>query len=287
MNEKNHLNNLLLLTLATLFMSTSGPLGRFIDMPAPVIIWWRCILAVFILLAFCLYKGINLKIENNKDRKTFIIAALFMGGHWIFYFYALKLSNVAIGMLSLFTFPVLIALLEPFFTKVKLDPMHIVLGLMVLLGIYVLAPEFDLESSHLQGVLSGLLSALFYALRILILKNHVKKYNSIMLMFYQVLILSFVLAPALYFMGTSTITTQYPYILLLAFVTTALGHTMFVNSLNHFKASTASIIGSTQPIFGIVIAFLFLNEIPTIHTFIGGSLILATVIIESARSKKG
>ena len=165
--------------------------------------------------------------------------------------------------------------------------MHIVLGLMVLLGIYILAPEFDLESSHLQGVLSGLLSALFYALRILMLKNHVKTYNSIMLMFYQVLILSFVLAPTLYFMGTSTITTQYPYVLLLAFVTTALGHTMFVNSLNHFKASTASIIGSTQPVFGIIIAYFFLNETPTIHTFIGGSLILATVIIESVRSKKG
>ncbi|QNK76688.1 EamA family transporter [Winogradskyella sp. PAMC22761] len=287
MNEKNHLNNLLLLTLATLFMSTSGPLGRFIDMPTPVIIWWRCILSVFILLAFCLYKGINLKIKNHKDRRTFIVAALFMGGHWIFYFYALKLSNVAIGMLSLFTFPVLIALLEPFFTKVKLDPMHIFLGLMVLLGIYILAPEFDLESSHLQGILSGLLSALFYALRILILKNQVKKYNSIMLMFYQVLILSVVLAPTLYFMGTSTITTQYPYVLLLAFVTTALGHTMFVNSLNHFKASTASIIGSTQPVFGIIIAYLFLNETPTIHTFIGGGLILTTVVVESVRSKEG
>ncbi|WP_179315901.1 DMT family transporter [Winogradskyella undariae] len=287
MDQKNHLNHLLLLTLATLFMSTSGPLGRFIDMPTPVIIWWRCILSVFILLAFCLYKGINLKIKNHKDRRTFIVAALFMGGHWIFYFYALKLSNVAIGMLSLFTFPVLIALLEPFFTKVKLDPIHIILGFMVLLGIYILAPEFDLESSHLQGILSGLLSALFYALRILILKNQVKKYNSIMLMFYQVLILSVVLAPTLYFMGTSTITTQYPYVLLLAFVTTALGHTMFVNSLNHFKASTASIIGSTQPVFGIIIAYLFLNETPTIHTFIGGGLILTTVVVESVRSKEG
>ena len=45
-----------------------------------------------------------------------------MGGHWITYFYALKFSNVAIGMLSLYTFPVMTALLEPFFIKVKLDP---------------------------------------------------------------------------------------------------------------------------------------------------------------------
>ncbi|WP_179375318.1 DMT family transporter [Winogradskyella wichelsiae] len=285
MNEKNHLNNLLLLTIATLFMSTSGPLGKFIDMPTPVIIWWRCILSVIFLFAFCLYKGIDLKIANKKDRSTFFIAALFMGGHWIFYFYALKFSNVAIGMLSLFTFPVLIALLEPLFVKTKFDPMHLLLALMVLVGIYILAPEFNIESNQLKGLLFGLVSALCYAIRILMLKGHVTKYNSTMLMFYQVLILSIVLAPSLYFMGTASITTQYPYILMLALVTTTLGHTMFVNSLKHFKASTASIIGSTQPVFGIIIAYFFLNEIPTIHTFIGGGLILATVVVESVRSK--
>lgn len=286
MNEKSHLNHLLLLTVATLFISTSGALGKFIDMPTPVIIWWRSALAAIFLLVFCIYKGINLKINNGKDRWTFFIAALFMGAHWVTYFYALKLSNVAIGMLSIFTFPVIIALLEPLFSKIRFDPIHIVLGFIVLIGIYILAPEFDLESSQLQGVLFGVLSALCYALRILILKGHVAQYNSTMLMFYQVAIITVVLAPVLYFMDTSNITTQYPYVILLALLTTAIGHTMFVNSLKYFKASTASIIGSAQPVFGIIIAYFYLNEIPTIHTFVGGALILATVVIESIRSKK-
>ncbi len=285
MNEKHHLNNLLLLSIATIFISTSGPLGKYINLPPPVIIWWRSFLAAIILWGFCRYKGISLKVENKKDRGTFFIAALCLGGHWIFYFYALKLSNVAIGMLSLFTFPVMIALLEPLFTKSKRDPIHLLLGGLVLLGIYILAPEFNLESSHLQGLLLGLLSALCYAVRILLLKDHVASYNSTMIMFFQVLILSILLAPALYFMGTSAISNQYPYVLILAILTTAIGHTMFVKSLKYFKASTASIIGSSQPIFGILIAYLFLNEIPTVNTFIGGSLILATVIIESIRSK--
>ena len=285
MNGKSHLNHLLLLTIATLFISTSGALGKFIDLPAPVIIWWRSALATIFLLVFCVYKGINLKIKNGKDRWTFFIAALFMGAHWVTYFYALKLSNVAIGMLSIFTFPVIIALLEPFFSKVKFDPIHLVLGFMVLLGIYILAPEFNLESHQLQGILFGLLSALCYALRILILKRHVVTYNGTMLMFYQVAIITIVLAPILYFMDTANIKTQYPYVVLLALVTTAIGHTMFVNSLKYFKASTASIIGSGQPVFGMIIAYFFLNEIPTIHTFVGGSLILATVVIESIRSK--
>lgn len=286
MKPGNHIHHVLWLTIATIFISTSGSLGRFIDMPTPVVIWWRSGLAAIFLLIFCMYKGISLKIESGKDRGTFILASIFMAAHWITYFYALKLSNVAIGMLTLFTFPVITALLEPLFSKVKLDFTHVFLGFLVLIGIYILAPEFNLESAQIQGILLGLLSAVCYAIRLLLLKNEVKKYNGTMLMFYQVAIMSVLLLPFIAFGDSSNINTQYPYVILLALLTTAIGHTLFVNSLKYFRVSTASIIASTQPIFGIIIAYFFLNEIPTRHTFIGGSLIIITVIIESIRSRK-
>ena len=107
-----------------------------------------------------------------------------------------------------------------------------------------------------------------------------------MLMFYQVLFITILLAPLLLFLDTSGIETQYPFVLLLALLTTAIGHTLMVRKLNYFSVSTASIISSIQPIFGIILAFFFLNEIPTINTFFGGLLILSTVVIESIRSKK-
>ncbi|MFC4723270.1 DMT family transporter [Geojedonia litorea] len=284
--KNEHLKQLFALNLATLFISTSGALGKFIDMPTPVIIWWRSALAVLFLFAFCKYQRISLKIKSRKDTITFIISSLFLGAHWVTYFYALKLSNVALGMLSLFTFPIITALLEPFFVKIKFDPVHIVLGMMVLLGVYILAPEFDLENNHFIGILLGLLSAIFYSIRTLILKLHVANYNGTTLMFYQVFILSIVLVPVMFFMETSNIETQYPYILLLALLTTAIGHSLFIKSLKYFEVSTASIIGSMQPIYGIIIAYIFLNEIPSANTFLGGSLILCTVVIESIRSRK-
>ena len=77
-----------------------------------------------------------------------------------------------------------------------------------------------------------------------------------------------------------------PLLILVALITTSIGHTMMVNSLKYFTVSTASIISSVQPIFGIIIAYIFVNEIPSLNTFIGGSLILSTVIIESIRSRK-
>ena len=284
--KNQHSNHLLQLTLATLFISTSGALGKYIDLPIPVVIWWRCFLGGLFLYVFCRYKKFDLKIHSKKDFYSILLSALLMGAHWITYFYALKLSNVAIGMLSLFAYPIFTALLEPFFMKVKFDPFYIPLGFMVLLGIYLLAPEFNLENTHVQGGLFGLLSALCYTLRNLISKKLINLYNGTRIMFYQVVALVFVLSPSLLFMDSSNIGTQFPYVLTLALITTALGHTMLVSSLKHFSVSTASIINSTQPVFGIIMAFFFLNEIPTLHTYIGGSLILATVVIESVRTRK-
>ncbi|MCD8443461.1 DMT family transporter [Tenacibaculum finnmarkense] len=284
--ENNHTKNLAGLLLATLFISTSGVLGRYIAMPSEVIIWFRSVFAMLILFAFCKFKKIDLTIKSSKHIFPFIVSGIFMAGHWITYFYALKLSNVAIGMLSLYTFPVMIAFLEPLFLKVKFNPIYIVLGCMVLLGLYILAPEFNLESSNVQGILFGLLSALFYVIRILMLKQYVIQYNGTMLMFYQTLIITICLLPVLFFMDVSGFENQYPYVLLLALLTTAIGHSLMVHSLQFFTVSTSSIISSVQPIFGIILAFIFLNEIPTWNTFIGGSLILATVVIESVRSRR-
>ncbi|MGJ5642574.1 DMT family transporter [Formosa sp. S-31] len=283
--KNQHFNHLLQLTLATFFVSTSGALGRYIDLPTPVVIWWRSFLGAIFLFGFCYYKKYNLKVKSKKDAITIISSAVPFGAHWITYFYALKLSNVAIGMLSLFTFPIFTALLEPLFIKTKFDPMYILLGFMVLTGIYILAPEFDLESTHTQGILFGFVSALCYALRNILSKKLTAHYNGTTVMFYQITLLSVFLAPALILLDTSAIRTEYPYVIILALVTTAIGHTMLVNSLKHFSVSTTSIINSTQPIFGIIIAYFFLNEVPALNTFIGGGLILATVLIESFRSK--
>ena len=284
--ENSHLKNISGLLLATLFISTSGVLGKYIAMPTEVIIWFRASLAMVFLYIFCRFKKIDLKIKSPKDYKPFLISGVFMGAHWVTYFYALKLSNVALGILSLFTFPILITLLEPLFLKVKFNPIYILFGLMVLTGLYIITPEFNIESSQVKGILFGILSAFCYSIRILILKQHVANYNGTMLMFYQTVITTVLLLPVLFIMDLSALKSQFPYLLLLALLTTAVGHSLMLHSLKFFSASTASIISSLQPVFGIILAFIFLSETPTTNTFFGGSLILLTVVIESFRSKK-
>lgn len=284
--QNTHLKHISSLLLATLFISTSGVLGKYIALSPTAIVWFRSCFATLFILLFCRFTKVDLRIKSKKDFLTFLLSAIFMAGHWVTYFYALKLSNVALGMLSLYTFPVMTAFLEPLFLKTRLNPTHILLGIIVLLGLYILAPEFTLANTDVKGILFGLFSALCYALRILILKPHVANYNSSMLMFYQTLLITVFLIPALFYFDLSGFESQFPYLILIALLTTAIGHTLLVNSLNHFSVTTSSIISSIQPIFGIIIAFIFVAEIPTSNTYLGGALILSTVIIESFRSTK-
>lgn len=150
----------------------------------------------------------------------------------------------------------------------------------------MLVPSFDLESEQSKGLLIGLCSALTYALRNLILKKRIQKVNGSLLMFYQMGITIILLFPVFLVYPLDTYTAQIPYLLFLGIVTTAIGHTLFLNSLTYFTVATASIMNSIQPIFGILLAFLFLKEIPPSSSLIGGGIILITVVIESLRSRK-
>ncbi|PCI31086.1 MAG: EamA family transporter [Flavobacteriaceae bacterium] len=274
------------INIAILLISTSGALGRFIDMPPPVIIWMRSVLAVIFLGAFCWYKKINFKIKDKKNSKTIFLSGVFMGIHWVTYFYALHLSNVAIGMLSLFTYPVVTTFLEPLFLKTKINLRHVILGVLVLIGIQFLVPDFDLENDQTLGIVFGLVSAVFYAMRNILMKKMVHGHHGSLLMFYQMLIISVFLWPVIFYFDFSISTSDIGALITLALVTTTIGHTLFVMSFKNFSIGTASIMSSIQPIYGIIFAFFFLSEIPNLNTIIGGSIIVLTVVIEAIYHNK-
>lgn len=285
MPKSNHIKNLLGLNVAVLLISTSGALGRYIDMPVPIIIGFRALFAGVLLFFFCKWKKFDFSFRS-KDRMTILIGGVLLGVHWITYFYSLKLSNVAIGMLSLFTFPIITAFLEPLLLKTKFQKMHLALGALVLVGIYFLVPEFSLENSYAKAVGLGIFSAVCFSLRNIIMKSKVEEYNGSVLMLYQLIIVSFMLAPCFFILDTSNIVSQLPATLLLALLTTAVGHTLFLLSLKSFSTTTTSIIGSVQPVYGIILGMLFLKEYPEWTTIFGGGLILMSVVIESVRTYK-
>lgn len=280
-----HLYYALLLNLGMLFISTSGVLGRYIALPPPVSIWFRSLIAIVLLVLYARYKKFSFQIHWKKHGAAVWWSGFFMAVHWITYFFALQWSNVAIGMLSLFTYPIITVFLEPFFMPVQFQKRHLLLGTLILVGIYLLVPEFDLKNTATQGLLIGLFSALAYSLRNLILKKHNAMGNGSIQMIYQLGVIVVLLLPVLWIYPNTDLSSQWPYLLLLGAITTALGHTLFLSSFAHFSISTASIMSSIQPLFGVLLGALFLSEIPDLKSILGGVLILTTVVLESRRAR--
>ena len=283
-HTKRGLHPIVQINLAMIFISTSGVLGRYIQMPPELIIMFRGFLAAVFLGLFIYWRKTPIRIYKT-DYLAIAGGGILVGLHWVLYFYALQLSNVAIGMLSIFTYPVITSLLEPLVLKTKFHKIHIFLALLVLFGLYLLVPEFDLESDYTLAIILGVISALCYALRNLIMKTKVQKYEGTTLMWYQNIVVSVCLLPVLFFdVDWAVVQTQLPFLLLLALFTTSIGHTLFLSSFRHFSVTTASLMSSAQPIYGIILGILFLSEVPNLRTVLGGFLILISVVIESRRA---
>lgn len=282
---KNTPSDYFWLNLSFLFISTSGALGKWIDLPPEQIIFWRSLFSIPFLLLFLWTTKQSIKISFQWNAST-LLAGVLMGIHWVTYFYALQWSNVAVGMLSLFTFPVITAFLEPLFFNTRFNKKHIFLGGLTLLGIYFLVPSFDLAKTHGPAIALGVFSALCYAIRNILLKKARTSGNGSQQMLAQVVIIALCFVP---FISQETVSMNqdfWPALVFLALFTTVIGHSMFLFSLTRFSVTSASIAASVQPLYGILIAYFFLNEIPHWGTYIGGALIVFAVLVEGLSSKE-
>ena len=273
-------------------ISTSGVFGSKLYLYPPLGVWGRCFLALFLLGAYCKYQGFEFTIRAGKSRGIVFASGLLMAGHWVSYFYALVHTNVAISMLAIFTYPMITTLLEPLVLNVKIQARSLFLSALLLFGLYYLLPTFSVENADTKGFLFAILSAVLYSIRNLMMKREIDSYNGSVLMFYQCFISVIILIPFFFISAPSVsdILHDLPFLFGLALVTTCLGHTIFLYTFSHFKISTASVLSGLQPVFGIVLAVIFLQEYPSSRTILGGVIIMVTVLIESvasSRSKKG
>jgi len=283
---KESTKNFILLHLGILFISTSGVFGRSLDMPVPLSIGWRAVLAVPFMFALLMILKMPFKVQKKHVPRLFF-SGVFMMAHWLTYFYSLVYSNIPIAMLSIFTYPIMTVILEPLILKTPFDKNLIISGCVMLLGLYFLTPEFNLENNYTIGVLFGVSSALVYTFRNLIMKSLIQEYDASVLMTHQVLWGSLLMLPV-FFIYDSPMPygNNWWFLIGLGLITTAAGHTLFARSFKMISVSTASIISMIQPLYGIGLGIFFLSEIPDPRTAIGGVIILAGLLIQSLLKRK-
>lgn len=280
--QEHHFKELLFLNIGILMISTSGVLGRYIEIPSVSIILWRSIIGALVLLPIVYFIKSNTSINWKKDGLRVALAALLMGGHWIAYFYSLEVANIAIAILSLFSNPAITAILEPLILKTKFNRLDLILGLCVLIGIYIMSPaELNFSNNIFLGICLGLLSAFCYSLRNIVTKDLVSKYDSRFLMLTQVGIVVLLLLPFPKIYDVMPTWQEWLALIALGIGTSAIGHSLYARGLRSFDASSVAVLASITPVYAIFWGYLFLQEMPRSETLLGGSVILIVVLIRN------
>lgn len=191
----NSFKGLLAVHSAVLIFGLTALFSKLIALTALEITLLRSIFAVFILLAIFFWQKKSIKLSQTKDYAIAIILGVLLALHWVTYFHAMQVSSIAVGVIALYTFPVITVFLEPLFHGEQPHIKDVVSALTVLFGIYLLVPEFSLSNETTQGILWGVLSALFFALRNIVQGHYFKGYSAKHSLFYQTLVTFVVLLP--------------------------------------------------------------------------------------------
>jgi drug/metabolite transporter (DMT)-like permease len=274
------------LHLTVMLLGATALFSKVIPLSAVDITFGRAIIACLMLFSIVKLSGGKLALQNARDYLIAIALGLLMAAHWVTYFAAMQYSTVSVGMIALFTFPVATVLLEPFFEGIRLVWQDIASALVVLFGIALIVPEVSLKNDVTLGIAVGILSAVLYALRNLFHRKYFSHYSGAHAMAYQTLVifmcLSFFVSDELLVASQQT----YIWLAVLGTFLTAVPHALIATSLKHLRAKTFSLVACMQPLYGVVLAILILDEQPTWQTLVGGLLVISAAVYETINAQK-
>lgn len=273
------------LHLAMAFGGGTALFAKLIDLSALAITGWRSVFAVAALAALMLAAGQRIRLHRGRDYALAMALGTLFALHWASYFHAIQLSTVAVGIVALFTFPIMTVLLEPLLDGARPGIADLAAGLAGLAGVALMVPQASLADATTRGVAWGLVSALLYATRNTLQRRHFAHYPGTVAMFWQMLAVVAVALPLAVLAGDAAPETeQWHELALLGVVFTALPHSLLAHSLRHFRAATVGLINCLQVLYATVLSALLLGEIPTPSTALGGTLVIGAAVWESARA---
>jgi drug/metabolite transporter (DMT)-like permease len=284
----------LLLHLAVVLAGFTGVFGKLISLNEGLLVWYRVFFS-FIWLFFIL-KLVKVSTAITV-REKFDIAKIGMliTIHWVFFYGSIKYSNISIGVVCYSLTSFFTAIFEPLLNKKKFVLSELLLSLLTLLGIALI---FHFDASYQLGIMLGVISSAFAALYTIYNERLVRNYDSKLINYYQMMggtIGLGVLLPLYlhYFPVKHLIpgATDTIYLLLLSLICTVGLYILFAESLKRIPAFTVNLSFNLEPIYAIIMAFLFFAEGKQVNAsfyvgllFVGASVILQTVI--SVRSKR-
>jgi drug/metabolite transporter (DMT)-like permease len=276
----------LLLHIAVVVAGFTGIFGKLISLNEGLLVWYRVFFSFiwlfFILKLFKVKTAIPVRNKLNIAKVGMLITL-----HWVFFYGSIKYSNISIGVVCFCLTSFFTAILEPIINRKKFVVTELLLSMLTLLGIALI---FHFDASYQVGVAIGVVSSLFGALFIIYNERLVKHYDSKVINYYQMMggtIGLGVLMPLyLYFFPVAQLVpslTDTIYLLMLSLFCTVGLYIMFAESLKRIPAFTVNLSSNLEPIYSIIIAFLFFDEGKEVNAsfYVGLFFVMASVVLQT------
>ena len=282
---------MLQLHIGVMLLGVAGLFAKFLNLPALDIIAYRSLFTCILLFVLIKLLKSTVRLRSWKDYGIALILGVFAAIHWVTYFTSIQLTSVAVGMITLFTYPVMTVLLEPLLRKQLPQLQDIIISVIVLFGISLLFPGLwqqsqGVSSDYLWGIGLGLISALTFALRNIGIQHYFSGYSGMQGMFYQFAVTAILLMP-LTGAGLMQLQLDEVYLLLiLAAFFSAAPHVLFANSISKTSAKTAGLVAYLQPLYGTFLGLVLLSEVPTLTTILGGTIVVVAALVETVQAGK-
>lgn len=279
---------LIQLHIAVFLAGFTAILGKLIMLNEGLLVWFRLLITVVTLAGILGFKKELQRIPFKDVFKIFgvgIIVAI----HWVTFYGSVKYANVSVALVCFSATGFFTAFFEPAILKRKISLAEVGLGLIAISGIYII---FDFHPQYKLGIIFGIISSVGSSLFPIYNKKLLLTYTPRILTLYELgggllaltVLVPFYLMqfPAAYYLPT---TTDWLWLLVLAWLCTVLSFDLQLNALKKISAFTANLTYNLEPVYGIILAFIFFKENENLNNqfYIGVLLILLAVVLQMIR----
>ena len=260
-------------------------LGALIHLNYLVLTWYRMGLASVFLLFYIFLTSNERRLLfrfDIKQQMRYVLGGVIIALHWLAFFYAIKVSNVSITLVTMSSGAFFTSLLEPALFKRKVFYHEIWLGLLILVGFFVL---LKVEHVNFTGVYFALIAAFLSGLFSVLNGLYIRQQSGVQLSFFQLFYGFLFLTAVLYFQGDLASLplpgfSDWVYLGILASICTAYAFTESLIIMKNISPYTVMLSINLEPVYGIILAILVLGEQEQMPPgFYLGSLIILSIII--------
>ena len=219
---------------------------------------------------------LNKDVSIRELIKPGLILGPLLAIHWVTMFESIELNSVAVGIGLVFSYPIFVIFIE-YARGTKLQSYQILLILSGFLGLYLLLDLVDVKS--ITGIIYGLISAVSLAFIITIGERYSSKLGGLKVAFSQLIVAAFILIKFT-FDSWNWMISNILISLFLGLFLTALGLTTYWYVFKVIKPLAVSTITYLEPVTGVVLGALILNENLEIKQIIGFSIVLLVGVLQ-------